>query len=115
LLVFVGGLNLEPAADNTLTQVAVGVFQLTRLNRLLFECLPINAVESIVQINDSLANQVVAKEGVIIISGDDDVGGSWEFNTEGVKFVKLWTQLVRLVVVALIEDIFPALDRQIGI
>ena len=113
LLFFVRGFNLEPTANNTLTQVAVGVIQLTRLNGLLFERLPINAVESIVQINDSLANQVVTKENVIIISGDHDVGGTWKVDTEGVKFVELWTQMVRLVVVALIEDIFPALDRQV--
>lgn len=84
------GFDVEPAANNTLTQVAALMVQLARLNRLLFQRLPIHAVESIVQVNGGLADQVVAKEDVVIVGGDHNVGRAWEVNTEGVKFVELW-------------------------
>gem|GEM_PF-7071894 len=108
-------LNFDPTVNNTLTQVTVGVMECARFYWLLFERLPMNAIESIVQVNFCIPNKVVAKEDVIVISLDHNHGGTREIDTEGVNFVEFWILHVGLVVFALTKLIIPAIYNQVRI
>ena len=115
LVLFVGGLNFEPAGDYTLGQGGALVVNLAVLNRLLLDCLPVTVEEAIVEVDGSLSNEVISEQVVEVISLNLDHGRSWEFTSELEELVDLRVGFVKLIVVAFGEFAVSASDDKIGV
>ena len=115
LALLVGGFDLEPAGDDTLRQAGALVVDLSLLDWLLLDRLPITVEETIVKVDRRLTDQVVAEEIVVVVSLDLDHGRTWELTGKLEQLVELGVGLVELVVVALGELAVTAPDEEVRV
>lgn len=90
------GFNFQPASNYSLRQSCALVIKLSVFNGFFIKSLPISGEESVVQVDDSLSNQIISKQVVIVVSFDHKrcsarkVGFKFEILVElGVWFVQL--------------------------
>ena len=95
--------NIHPEVYHTLVKRATLMLELTSLNRFLFDCDPLRVKEAIIEIDRSLANQIITEEQVIIVCLDNERWCSWEADIEVISLVEFWIWLIVLVVFLLVK------------
>ena len=91
------------------------MIQLSCLNWLLLDGLPLRVEEPIVKIDRCLTYQVVAKEQVIVISFNLQRRCAWERDIEVESLVELGTRLIVLVILLVVELHLSAAHDQVRI
>ena len=115
LVLLVRGLNLEPACDDTLGKACALVVDLSLLDGLLLDCLPVAIEEAIIQVDRSLSNEVVTEQVIEVVSLDLDHGRAWELTGELEELVELGVGLIKLIVVTLGELAITTPDEQVRV
>lgn len=93
------------------------MINLSVLDGLLVQILPLKVEKSILHVQDGLTNQLIAEDGIIIVDLDFDRGRTWEPSLEVILFVeaRIWT--INLVIVSLVDSLFITcnLKERIGV
>ena len=89
--------------------------ELTCLNRLLINGLPLWIEESVIQIDRRLSNEVITEQQVVIIGLNDQRWCTREAHTEIVSNIELWIRLVILIVVTIVDNSVTTRHNQIWV
>lgn len=91
------------------------MIELTILNWLLFDGLPLWREETVVQVHYRLSYKIVSKEVIIVIGLDHKRRCTWEFNIEFKVLVELRVSSIKLVVLPLIINFLTTCQDAIRI
>ena len=86
--------------------------KITIFDGLIIDRLPLLAEESVIKVNLSATDEIIAEETVVVVGPDFQGRGTWEVHLKLITLVELWTCIIHLVVLLLVEFLGTALDNE---
>lgn len=114
LLVF-NIINVYPAENSALCKTCTWMIKFPVFDWLVLDCSPFWAIQSVIEINNGLSDQVISKQIIIVICLDLQRWSSWKFACELKALIESWVCFVKLVLVSPIEHLFTASDYDVWI